>query len=100
MNISQPKWFDHPEQVKLKVSENSITVSPLGNEYSIHLVGYLTDSAIVPSHAVDITALTVTASKVGEIGDSYIVALPASSTGTTTFSVEKSAFTSTLLYSR
>ena len=99
MNISQPNWYATPEQVKLRVLEDSIIESPLGNEYSIHLVDYLNDSAIVPSHAVDMAALTVTASKVGEIGDSYIVTLPASSTGTTTFSVEKTAFASKLLYS-
>ena len=98
MKILQPDWYSTPEQVKLRVREHSVIESPLGNEYSIHLIDYLSDSAVVPRHAVDITTLTVTASKVGEIGENFIVTLPASSTGTTTFSVEKSAFTSKLLY--
>ena len=91
---ANPTRYDKPRNTFILDNEDTIKLSPLGDEISVILdVGKENCNVIVPTEALDSDRLTIPAVQIGEIGVNILLSFPATSLGTSTCSVPKSQLT-------
>jgi hypothetical protein len=89
MPIIQPTWFPRPEFGRIRIKE--FAEAPFFEEAAVVFeFGDQRIEAIVPSSALAREQKAVLASKVGELGDWFLVALPPSSISHPAIQVPKS----------
>lgn len=90
MSLNTPTWYPVPRNITIPVDQSRVKWSPLGNEVVISLtIGGSERKATVPVGALNQRSWTVYAAEVGEMNGDVLVSFPASSEGTSTWSVPK-----------
>lgn len=97
MAIVIPQWYDRPRHVTLKIDSERAKKDPIGGDVVIFLLTGVIEPVLVPLHVVDFGNSTVMAAAVGESGDSVIVTFSPTSSGTSTFSIDRTILETTLL---
>jgi hypothetical protein len=80
VHIEVPRWFASAEEKRLRIVEHK--ADPFGDEIAVRIqAGDKDEEAIVPARAVDLEKQTVLALLIGEVGEDFLLSLPASSLG-------------------